>query len=79
MFSLIDISEIGECVECGSHNLRSAKRDIKVKRLNPGEVIANNQPCIECVECGELYLDEVQGAITAHILDAKANEETPAL
>ena len=64
-----------ECVECGSTEFRTARKDITVKRPNPGPVTASGQKCIECVKCGELYFDEEQAAAVAKILDKKAHEE----
>ena len=65
-----------ECVECGSVDFRVARKDIMVKRPNPGPVTASNQKCIECVKCGELYFDEEQAAAVAKVLDKKTHEES---
>lgn len=46
------------CVECGSPDLKLAKRDISFIKSNPGTIVSPNRLCAECQNCGEQYIGE---------------------
>jgi YgiT-type zinc finger domain-containing protein len=62
-------SVINKCVVCGSKSLKDTKKDLTLRRKNPGKITIIGQECTECEKCGELYFDERQSAVVAHRID----------
>jgi YgiT-type zinc finger domain-containing protein len=51
---------IKKCIECGSNNLKTVKKDVELKRDNPGTIKISKLEQIECQNCGESYFDDKQ-------------------
>lgn len=49
-----------KCVECGSTDLKNVKKDMELKRNNPGIIKLSKLKQIQCQNCGESYFDEKQ-------------------
>ncbi len=62
---------MSKCIECGSKKLEIVKKNLTFDRSNPGKIKINNQKCIECKNCGELYFDEKQSDSLARKIDKK--------
>jgi YgiT-type zinc finger domain-containing protein len=62
---------MSKCIECGSKDLRTVKKDLTFNRKNPGVIKINKQECIECKNCGEVYFDEKQSDELAKKIDKK--------
>lgn len=46
------------CIDCGSPELKSVKRDIVFTKSNPGEIRIPSKKCIECQNCGQQFIGE---------------------
>ena len=64
------LRKMDKCIECGSSDLKIAKKDLTFDK-NPKKIIIDNQECIECENCGELYFDENQSDELAKKIDKK--------
>lgn len=51
---------IKKCIECGSDDLKIVKKDMELKRDNPGLIKMRGLEQIECQNCGESYFDDEQ-------------------
>lgn len=51
---------IKKCIECGSGNLKTVKKDVELKRSNPGIIRIQGMEQIQCQNCGESYFDDKQ-------------------
>jgi YgiT-type zinc finger domain-containing protein len=60
-----------KCIECGSRNMRTVKKNLEFERRNPSKIKIKNQECIECRNCGELYFNEEQSDNLARKIDMK--------
>jgi len=65
------MQKMSKCIECGSKNLKTVKKNLEFERKNPGKIKIRNQGCIECDNCGELYFDEKQSDELARKIDKK--------
>ena len=63
--------KISKCIECGSNDLKTVKKNLEFERRNPGKIKIKDQKCIECKNCGELYFDEEQSDDLARKIDRK--------
>jgi len=63
--------KMSKCIECGSKDLTIAKKNFSFNRNNPSTIKINNQKCIECKNCGEIYFDEKQSDEMAKKIDKK--------
>jgi len=64
-------TKMSRCIECGSKKLAVVKKNLTFERSNPGKIKVNDQECIECKNCGELYFDEEQSDELARKIDKK--------
>lgn len=64
-------TKMSKCIECGSKDLRTVKKNMTFNRKNPGVIKINKQKCIECNNCGEIYFDEKQSDELAKKIDKK--------
>jgi len=62
---------MSKCIERGSKDLRTVKKDLTFNRKNPGIIKISKQKCIECKNCGEIYFDEKQSDELAKNIDKK--------
>jgi len=65
------MKKLGECIECGSKNLKTVKKNLEFRRENPGKIRVKDQECMECKNCGELYFDEKQSDDLARKIDKR--------
>jgi YgiT-type zinc finger domain-containing protein len=65
------MQKMGKCIECGSKDLKTVKKNLEFERRNPSKIRVSNQECIECGNCGELYFDEKQSDELARKIDKK--------
>lgn len=63
--------KMSKCIECGSKDLVTVKKNLSFDRKNPGKIKINDQECIECNNCGEIYFDEKQSDELARKIDKK--------
>jgi YgiT-type zinc finger domain-containing protein len=63
--------QMRKCIECGSKDLKTVKKNLEFERKNPGKIKIKDQVCIECGNCGELYFDEQQSDDLAKKIDRK--------
>jgi len=66
----IDMKSI-KCIECGSSDVRTARKDMEFERSNPGKIRIEKQECMECSNCGEIYFDGKQSDSLARKIDSK--------
>jgi len=65
------MQKMNKCIECGSKSLKTVKRNLTFDKRNPGTIKIDNQECIECKNCGEIYFDEKQSDELAKKIDRK--------
>ncbi|MBU3896605.1 MAG: YgiT-type zinc finger protein [Nanoarchaeota archaeon] len=51
---------IKKCVECGSKDLKTVKKDMELERSNPGTIKISKLEQLQCQNCGESYFDDKQ-------------------
>ena len=62
---------IKKCIECGSGDLKIVRKDVELKRFNPGRVTIQDTEQIECQNCGESYFDDKQMTSLTRNIDKK--------
>jgi ferredoxin-like protein FixX len=40
--------QMRKCIECGSKDLKTVKKNLEFERKNPGKIKIKDQVCIEC-------------------------------
>jgi YgiT-type zinc finger domain-containing protein len=61
--------KMNRCIECGSKNLATTKKNLTFNKSNPKIIKVANQECIECKNCGEIYFNEKQSDKLAKKID----------
>jgi YgiT-type zinc finger domain-containing protein len=67
--------KMSKCIECGSKDLVTVKKNMSFNKRNPGIIKIDNQKCIECKNCGEIYFDEKQSAELARKIDERIKKK----
>lgn len=62
---------IKKCIECDSSSLKVVKKNVELRRGNPGLITVPKLEQIQCQNCGESYFDDNQMTKLAKEIDKK--------
>lgn len=66
---------IKRCVDCGSNNLVSIKKNVELRKSNPGLMTIPKVKQVQCQNCGECYFDDEQMTKLSAAIDKKLGKK----